>query len=79
MLFKPCVQYLQNSTTKNSQKHDQLSLAMSDFCDSFNPYFQYLPLRWCMVCSKNIICGNRDQLCLHSPSDLVVQNIGVLW
>ena len=29
-----------NLTTKNSQKHDQLSHAMSDFCD---PYFQYLP------------------------------------
>ena len=38
----------QNSTTKNSQKGDQLSHAMSDFCDSFNPQLQLpFPKRRC--------------------------------
>ena len=42
------------------KSHTQLkwgqAVGMSDFCDSCNPYFQYLPpsKRWCMVCSKNI-------------------------
>ena len=62
-----------NLTTKNSQKRDQLSHAMSDFCD---PYFQYLP--------PNVGVWFAPKICVETCKPTlfihyhVVQNIGVL-
>ena len=65
--------YLQNSTTKNSQKHDQLSHAMSDFCDSFL-FAISSSKRWYMVCPKIFMETCKPTLFTFTFCYHVVQN-----
>ena len=81
MLFKPCVQFrfrIQQPIIHN--KCDQLSHAMSDFCASFNPYFQYLPSNVGVWFAPNIFVETcKPALFTFTFCYHVVQNIGVLW
>ena len=65
---------------EKSQKRDQLSHTMSDFCDSFNPYFQYLhPNIGVWFAPKILVATCKPTLFTFTFCFHVVQNIGVLW